>query len=318
LKELNKGKGLMEKKAYTVASLEEGARLDLFLTGRSNFSRSFLQKLCLGGNVYVDGERQLKCGYRVKDGQKVEVFIPPPEIMDAEPEDIPLEIIYEDGDLLVVNKPKGMVVHPAVGHRRGTLVNALLSHCGDLFPIGDRIRPGIVHRLDKDTSGLLVVAKNEPAFKELSRQLKARKVKREYRALVHNLPPVSKGTIDLPLGRDRNDRKKIAIREDGTGRRAVTHFKVLSQGGPFYLLSLRLETGRTHQIRVHLSSIGCPVVGDPLYGPKRSPFKKFGQFLHARELGFVHPRTAQYMEFRVEPGEEFSELLKYGGRNGAP
>ncbi|MGI6328471.1 MAG: RluA family pseudouridine synthase [Dethiobacteria bacterium] len=305
----------MEKKVHLVKSSEEGMRLDLFLSAREPaLSRSFLQKLCAKGNVFISGQQQFKSGYRVRENQKVEVWIPPPEIIAAQPEDLPLEIIYEDKELLVVNKPKGMVVHPAPGHHGGTLVNALLSHCDVLFALGDRIRPGIVHRLDKDTSGLLVVAKNEPSFRVLSAQIKEREMKREYYAIVHRLPPVDEGTIDLPLGRDPNNRKKIAVRKNGTGRRAVTHFKVLDKKGPFYLLSLRLETGRTHQIRVHLSYIGSPVVGDPLYGPKRSPYNKYGQFLHARTLGFKHPRSAEYMEFTAEPGKEFSDLLKYGGK----
>lgn len=308
----------MEKKFFTVEKGEEGKRLDLFLTAReSSFSRSFLQKLCLGGNVYIDGEKQLKTGYRVKEGQKIEVYIPPPERIEAEPEDIPLEIVYEDSDLLVINKPKGMVVHPAPGHYRGTLVNALLAHCKDLFAIGDRVRPGIVHRLDKDTSGLLVVAKNEMAFQSLSLQLKERKIEREYWAIVHSSPLKKAGTIDAPLGRDSRERKKFAVREDGKGRRAVTHYRVLGKVGPFYLLSLRLETGRTHQIRVHLAHIGCPVVGDPLYGPKRSPYKKFGQFLHARKLGFEHPRTGKYMEFIAEPGADFFHIITQEEDNGS-
>lgn len=308
----------MEKKVFMVEEKDEGSRLDLFLSFRlSGPSRSFIQKLCLGGNVYVDGDKQFKCGYRVKFAQEIEAHIPPPEKMEAEPEDIPLEIIYEDQDLLVINKAKGMVVHPAAGHRKGTMVNALLSHCTDLPAIGDKIRPGIVHRLDKDTSGLLVVAKNEAAFKDLTAQMKDRSIKREYRAIVHGLPPLSKGTIDLPLGRDLHDRKKIAVRFNEKGRRAVTHYEVLSQAGPFNLLSLRLETGRTHQIRVHLSYLGCPVVGDPLYGPKRSAYHKFGQFLHARTLGFKHPRSKKYIEFTVEPGEEFFKLLNMEEEDGS-
>jgi 23S rRNA pseudouridine1911/1915/1917 synthase len=308
----------MKRKIFIVGADEEGARLDLFLTARENSSsRSFWQKLCLGGNVIVDGEKRLKCGYRLKEGQKVEARIPPPEVIRAEPEDIPLEIVFEDRDLLVVNKPRGMVVHPAVGHRRGTLVNALLAHCRDLLTIGDRIRPGIVHRLDKDTSGLLVVAKNEPAFKHLAAQLKERKVKREYRAIVHGFPPPGVRTIDAPLGRDKYNRKKIAVQKNGTGRQAITHLKLLRKVGSFSFLSLLLETGRTHQIRVHLSFIGCPIVGDPLYGPKKSPFSQRGQFLHARTLGFIHPRSGEYLEFIVEPGEEFCAFLKMEGENDA-
>lgn len=308
----------MEKKVFTVEKGEEGKRLDLFLTSREgSFSRSYLQKLCLGGNVYINGEKQLKTGYRVKEGQIIEVYIPPPEKIEAEPEDIPLEIVYEDADLLVINKPKGMVVHPAVGHYRGTMVNALLAHCTDLLAIGDKVRPGIVHRLDKDTSGLLVVAKNEPTFQSLSLQLKERKMEREYRAIVHFPPPMNAGTIDAPLGRDSRDRKKFAVKEPGKGKRAVTHYRVLGKVGPFYLLSLRLETGRTHQIRVHLSHIGSPIVGDPVYGPKRSPYKKLGQFLHARKLAFNHPRTGEYMEFIAEPGDDFFQIISQEEKNGS-
>ncbi len=300
----------MEQKTFIVNAEEKGTRLDLFLTDRGgSSSRSFWQKLCLRGHVLVDGQKKLKSSYRLQEGQKVEVWIPPPETMRIEPEDIPLEIIYEDRDLLVVNKPKGMVVHPAAGHRRGTLVNALLAHCHDLSAIGDRIRPGIVHRLDKDTSGLLVVAKNEPTFKHLVAQLKARKVKREYRAIVQGWPSPGNKTIDAPLGRDKYYRKKMAVQKNGTGRPSITHFHVLKRLGSYSLLSLQLETGRTHQIRVHLASIGYPIVGDPLYGPKKASYRP-GQLLHARTLGFIHPRSGKYLEFIAEPGEEFCAFLK--------
>lgn len=302
----------MERKVFVVDAEEKGTRLDLFLTARGgSFSRSYWKKLCLQGNVLVDDQKKLKGSYRLQAGQRVEAWIPPPDIFRVEPEDIPLEVIYEDEDLLVVNKPRGQVVHPAAGHRRGTLVNALLAHCRALFDFDDQIRPGIVHRLDKDTTGLLVVAKNEPAFNNLSAQFKARKVKREYRALVRGRPPAEEGTIDAPLGRDRHYRKRMAIREDGTGRRSVTHYRVLKRWGSYALLSLLLETGRTHQIRVHLASIGCPVIGDPLYGPKKSSFNRQGQMLHARTLGFMHPRSKEYQEFIVEPGREFCEFLKW-------
>ncbi len=297
----------MEKKVFRVEEKEEGYRLDQFLTVRNDsFSRSYWQKNCRRGNVLIEGEVEKKTGTKLKAGQQIEVYIPPPEIMEAAPEDIPLDIVFEDGDLLVINKPKGMVVHPAVGHRQGTLVNALLAHCVDLSAIGDKIRPGIVHRLDKDTTGLLMVAKNEAAFRELSAQLKNRKVKREYRAIVHGSPQVREGMIDAPLGRDLLDRKKFAVRKDRTGRRAVTHFQVLKKKNSFALLSLHLETGRTHQIRVHMAFIGCPVVGDPLYGPRRSPYRDLGQLLHARTLGFIHPSRGEYLEFVAEPGKEFS------------
>ena len=297
----------MEKRVYLVEENEEGYRLDQFLTIRdSSFSRSYWQKNCRQGNVFIEGEVEKKSGAKLKAGQLIEVYLPPPEVMEAAPEDIPLDIVFEDKDILVINKPKGMVVHPAVGHRQGTLVNALLAHCGDLAAIGDKIRPGIVHRLDKDTTGLLVVAKNEPAFRGLSAQLKNRKVKREYRAIVHGSPQAKEGTIDAPLGRDLLDRKKFAVRTDGKGRRAITHYHVLKKKPSFSLLSLHLETGRTHQIRVHMAYMGFPVVGDPLYGPRRSPYRDLGQFLHARTLGFIHPSSGEYLEFVAEPGKEFS------------
>jgi 23S rRNA pseudouridine1911/1915/1917 synthase len=297
---------MMEKKVFWVEEKEEGCRLDQFLTVRGNsFSRSYWQKNCRRGNVFIDGQTEKKAGTRLKAGHKVEVFVPPPEVMEVEPEAIPLNIVYEDGDLLVINKPKGMVVHPAVGHRQGTLVNALLAHRSDLSAIGDKIRPGIIHRLDKDTTGLLMVAKNEMAFRKLGDQLKRREVKREYRAIVHGLLPSGEGMIDAPLGRDPLDRKRFAVREDGKGKEAVTYFKLLKKTPFFSLLSLRLDTGRTHQIRVHLASLGCPVVGDPLYGPRKSPYRELGQFLHARTLGFVHPSRGEYVEFVAEPGKDF-------------
>jgi 23S rRNA pseudouridine1911/1915/1917 synthase len=303
----------MEKKIFLVENNEEGSRLDQFLAVRGRpFSRSYWQKNCRRGNVFIDGRVEKKTATRLKADQKVEVFIPPPQIMEAEPEEIPLNIVYEDGDLLVINKPKGMVVHPAVGHPKGTLVNALLAHCSDLSSIGDKIRPGIIHRLDKDTSGLLMVAKNEGAFRQLSDQLKRREVTREYRAIVHSQPPSAKGTIDAPLGRDPRDRKRFAVRKDGKGREAVTHYELLLRVASFSLLSLRLETGRTHQIRVHLAFLGCPVAGDPLYGPKKSPYGELGQYLHARTLGFVHPTSGEYMEFVAEPGKEFFLFLNGG------
>ncbi|MEW5921806.1 MAG: RluA family pseudouridine synthase [Bacillota bacterium] len=303
----------MDKKVFRVGEEEEGLRLDLFLVGAAReISRSAVQKLCREGFVLVDGKEQQKTGLRLKEGQKVELTLPPPPDAKAEPEKIPLDIVYEDRDLLVLNKSRGMVVHPAAGHQRGTLVNALLAHCSVLPPAWEKSRPGIVHRLDKDTSGLLVVAKSEKAFRSLAQQLKDRKVKREYRAVVHGVPPQVQGTINASLGRDPRNRKKFAVVREGTGRRAVTHYRLLAKNGPFSVLSLHLETGRTHQIRVHLAYLGCPVVGDPLYGPQRSPYRQTGQLLHARKLGFLHPRNGEYLEFIVEPGEEFHPFLPGG------
>lgn len=300
---------MMECKVYYVRPEEEGERLDLFLFKRGKFvSRSYWQKLCQQGNVFVNGEKQIKPGYRVKESNKIEVFIPPPQILQAEAEEIPLEILYEDKDVVVINKPKGMVVHPAAGHYKGTLVNALLSHCSELSAIGDTIRPGIVHRLDKDTSGLMVAAKNEEAFKSLASQFKNRTIKREYITVVYGTPPLGEGTISAPLGRDRRDRKKFAVMEDGSGRIAITHYKVIKHCRPFSLLSVELQTGRTHQIRVHMAYIGCPVLGDPVYGPRRSPYRNEGQFLHSKRLGFIHPRSKNYQEFTKDPGEEFKKI----------
>lgn len=297
----------MEKRVFWVEQKEDGYRLDSFLTARDNsYSRSYWQKNCRQGNVFVAGQVEKKTGTKLKAGQQVEVYIPPPEVIEAVPETIPLDIVFEDEDLIIINKPRGMVVHPAVGHRHGTLVNALLAHCKDISAIGDRIRPGIVHRLDKDTTGLLMVAKNDAAFRKLGAQLKNREVKREYRAIVHGSPALSAGTIDAPLGRDPQDRKKFAVKNHGTGKKAVTHFQVLKRKSSFSLLSLHLETGRTHQIRVHMAFLGCPVVGDSLYGPRKSSYRDLGQLLHARTLGFIHPSRGEYLEFVAEPGKEFS------------
>lgn len=305
----------MEKRTYRVEEKETGMRLDLFLAAAaSDLSRSAAQKLCDRGLVLVDGSEQQKSSFRLQKGQLVELLPAPPPEPNARPEEIPLDIVFEDADVLVLNKPRGMVVHPAAGHQEGTLVNALLAHCYALPPAAEKNRPGIVHRLDKDTSGLLMVAKTDLAFQSLAQQLKDRSVTREYRAVVHGVPPAKKGTINAPLGRNPRERKKFAVVQRGSGRHAVTHYRLLGvkQKGPFSYLSLRLETGRTHQIRVHLSYLGCPVVGDPLYGPKRSPYREQGQLLHARKLGFTHPRSGAYVEFIREPGNEFLPFISQG------
>lgn len=300
----------MEKKEYRVGERDDGLRLDLFLAGTAaEFSRSYAQKLCRQGLVLIDGKEQCKAGFRLRHGQIIELYLPPPPQPKAEPEAIPLDIIYEDDDLLVLNKARGMVVHPAAGHRQGTLVNALLAHCRALPAAEEKNRPGIVHRLDKDTTGLMVVAKSDLAFRSLAQQIKDRKVKREYRAVVHGTPPVKQGTVNAPLGRDPHDRKKFAVVQSGKGRQAVTHYRVLVKNGPYSLLAVELETGRTHQIRVHLAHIGYPVVGDPLYGPKRSPHRGKGQLLHACKLAFQHPRSGEYLEFTAPPGEEFQPFI---------
>ncbi len=299
----------MEKKYFIVNEKYDGVRLDHFLSEmEESMSRSMLQKLCRQGLVLIDGKKQFKSGYRIKDGQQVLLCIPPPKTMEAKAESIPLDIVYEDSELLVVNKPKGMVVHPAAGNREGTMVNALLAHCKDLLAIGDKIRPGIVHRLDKDTSGLIVVAKNQDSFIKLSFQLRERRIKRQYLAVVHGSPVDQEGTINAPLGRDPRERKRFAVLKNGQGRFAITHYRVLQKRPFFSLLSLKLETGRTHQIRVHLAYLGCPVVGDPLYGPKHSPYKGVGQLLHSHKLGFIHPKSEEYLEFIVKPDSFFEQF----------
>ncbi len=302
-----------ENKCFIVDEQSSEMRLDLYLAQQEpGYTRSYWQKMCRQGNVTINGQAQTKPAFKLKPGQMIQVHIPAPQAMVADPENIPLEIIYEDQDLLVVNKPKGMVVHPAAGHRTGTLVNALLFHCQQLPAVGEKLRPGIVHRLDKDTTGLLVVAKDELSFGSLARQLKDREMKREYLAVVHGQPRRTSGTVNATLGRDPVDRKKFTVREAGAGRPAITHYQVLKILGPYSLLSLKLETGRTHQIRVHLAYLKCPVVGDPLYGPQKSPYRNMGQLLHAGTLGFQHPKSNEYMEFMVEPGDEFKNFLARG------
>lgn len=289
-------------------TIEQGdsGRLDKVLaTKLAQFSRSKLQRWIKNGLVRVNGQ-QVADKYKVKPGDQVVVTPEQPHKIDLEPEDIPLDIVYEDEDVLVVNKPQGMVVHPAPGHPDHTLVNALLYHC-PLSTINGEFRPGIVHRIDKDTSGLLMVAKNDQAHRSLAAQLKAKSTKREYVALVHGRIKEDKGTVDAPLGRSRKDRKKQAIVEGG--RHAVTHFQVLERFNRYTLIKCRLETGRTHQIRVHMASIGHPLAGDPLYGPRKT-LPGHGQYLHARLLGFVHPRTGKEMVFTAPLPADFQQMIE--------
>ena len=289
--------------------------VDAALTGRidkvlghhlKQFSRSQIQKWVTDGNVTVNGQ-PVKPKYKLAVGDQVVVSPEAPQKIDLEPENIPLDIVYEDDDVLVVNKPQGMVVHPAPGHPNHTLVNALLYH-SPLSTINGEFRPGIVHRIDKDTSGLLMVAKNDMAHRSLAAQLKAKTNQREYVALVHGVIKQEAGTIDAPIGRSRKDRKKQAIVSDG--RHAVTHFKVLKRYRHYTLVSCRLETGRTHQIRVHMKSIGHPLAGDPLYGPRKTLPGK-GQYLHARELGFKHPRTGKQLLFTAPLPDYFQRMLDH-------
>lgn len=287
--------------------VEEGmtGRIDKQLGHHFNqYSRSQIQKWIGDGNVKVNGH-PVKPKYKLAVGDEVTIEPEKPQKIDLEPENIPLDIVYEDDDVVVVNKPQGMVVHPAPGHPNHTLVNALLHHC-PLSTINGEFRPGIVHRIDKDTSGLLMVAKNDMAHRSLAAQLKAKTNKREYVALVHGVIKDDQGTIDAPIGRSRKDRKKQAIVSDG--RHAVTHFKVLKRYRHYTLVSCRLETGRTHQIRVHMKSIGHPLAGDPLYGPRKT-LPGAGQYLHARLLGFKHPRTGKEMAFTTPLPDYFQKML---------
>ena len=283
------------------------SRLDAFVNEQlEDLSRSQIQKFIKDGNILVNDQAASKTGLKLKNGDKIVVNVPEEEPLKAIPEDIPIDVVYEDEDVLVVNKPQGMVVHPAAGHPDKTLVNAILYHCQ--INDEDVIRPGIVHRIDKDTSGLLMIAKNNQAKQSLMKQLKEKSNLREYLAIVHGNFKEKTGKITAPLGRSKTDRKKQAIVEDG--RHAVTHFTVLEQFEDYSLLKLKLETGRTHQIRVHMQYIGHPVAGDPLYGPKHTLPGK-GQFLHAETLGFEHPRTHEWMEFSVEPPKIFQDTLTH-------
>lgn len=271
----------------------------------SDYSRSQIKQLLDGGNITVNGKNE-KAKYKVKTGDVIRLEEPETKTLELRPENIPLDIVYEDDDVIVVNKPQGMVVHPAPGHDEHTLVNALLYHC-PLSTINGTFRPGIVHRIDKDTSGLLMVAKNDKAHRSLAKQLKDKKNIREYVALVHGRISEDEGTINAPIGRSLKDRKKQAVIKDG--RNAVTHFEVLKRYRDYTLVKCILETGRTHQIRVHMKYIGHPLVGDPLYGPKKT-IKGNGQFLHAGKLGFVHPTTGKLLVFEAPLPEIFQECLE--------
>jgi 23S rRNA pseudouridine1911/1915/1917 synthase len=283
----------------------ETGRLDKVLAGAfPTHTRSQFQQWLKADLVTVN-QVPAKAKYKVQPNDHIQIQVPEPVPLDLKPQNIPLEIVYEDDDVIVVNKPQGMVVHPAPGHPDGTLVNALLAH-GPLSSINGVIRPGIVHRIDKDTSGLLMVAKNDLAHQSLAAQLKAKTTIREYIALVHGVIEEEKGTIDAPLGRSKNDRKKQAVIEGG--RHAVTHFEVLARFANYTLVKCILETGRTHQIRVHMKYIGHPVAGDPLYGPKKT-LKGAGQFLHAKKLGFKQPTTGKLLIFEAPLPEIFQKTL---------
>ena len=291
---------------YELTAEESGQRLDKYLAEKmTDLSRSRIKELVQAGEVLVNGKKS-KVSYKVQKGDLIQVTVLPLEPLALEAENIPLDIVYEDKDVIVVNKPQGMVVHPAAGHPSHTLVNALLYHTRDLADSPEGFRPGIVHRIDKDTSGLLMVAKNAAARESLEKQLATKSNKRQYLAIVHGNFAEEEGTIDAPIGRNPKDRKQMAVVEKG--KSAVTHFKVLEQYQGYSLVECQLETGRTHQIRVHMAYIGHPLAGDPLYGPRKT-LPGHGQFLHAKTLGFEQPRTGEWLEFSVQPPEIFQQTV---------
>ena len=286
----------------------ENSRLDVFVSLVADISRSRAAQLLENGNVLLNGEAAKK-NTKLKNGSCVKIILPDPEVYDVTPENIPLDIVFEDSDLLVVNKPKGMVVHPAAGNYSGTLVNALMYHCGDsLSGINGVMRPGIVHRIDKNTSGLLIVAKNDNSHKHLAEQIKEHSFTREYEAVVYGKLKNDSGTVNAPIARHPKERKQMAVVEGG--REAVTHYTVIERLDGFTHIGLRLETGRTHQIRVHMAYIGHPVAGDEVYGPKKVIKELGGQCLHAKKIGFIHPRTGKYTEFDSPLPDYFVNFLK--------
>lgn len=300
----------MEEFIFIIEQEEVGNRIDVFLAENSeDLSRSAAQKLIDEEHVLVNGKKT-KSNYKLRLQDKIQMQVPEAVEVEILPEDIALDILYEDKDVIVVNKPQGMVVHPAPGHSSGTLVNALLFHCkNDLSGINGQKRPGIVHRIDKDTTGVLMVAKNDVAHQSLAEQLAKHTITRKYNAIVFNGFQEDEGTVDQPIGRNPLDRKKMAITHKHS-RHAVTHYRVLERLGQFTLIEAQLETGRTHQIRVHMTHIGHPLLGDLVYGPKKQPFRLDGQALHARVLGFEHPTTGEYMEFEAPLPDSFLEVLK--------
>ena len=294
---------------YIVKNESQGKRLDKYVTEQNTeITRTAVQRLIDEKNILVNGKEQ-KASYKVNENDVVEVEVPEPKKIEIKAEDIPIELIYEDSDIVVVNKPKGMVVHPGNGNLDGTLVNAIMAKCeGSLSGIGGEIRPGIVHRIDKDTSGLLIVAKNDKAHVNLSEQIKEHKVKKTYIALVRGVVKENEATIDMPIGRSKTDRKKMAVCKDG--KNAVTHIKVLKRWEHYTLLQVNIETGRTHQIRVHLSYIGYPIIGDYTYSNGKNEFGVVGQCLHAQKLEFKHPTTNKIMELEAPLPEYFQEIIQ--------
>ena len=295
---------------YHVTEQNQGMRIDQFLCMcQPDVSRSAIQKRIKDGNVLVQG-KNCKANYRISQGDTIALFVPEPVEVSIQPQDIPLDILYEDKDLLIVNKPKGMVVHPAPGHPDGTLVNAIMYHCKDsLSGINGEIRPGIVHRIDQDTTGSLIVCKNDQAHIKIAEQIKVHSINRIYRGIVIGHPAEDEGLVHAPIGRNPNDRKKMAINEKN-GKDAITHYRLLKRFKDYSYMEFKLETGRTHQIRVHMASIGHPLLGDVLYGPKKCPYKLQGQTLHAAVIGFVHPTSGEYLEVEAPLPDYFKHLLE--------
>lgn len=300
----------MDRFCFEITENEDGERIDKCLAALTDsLSRSYIQRLIKDEAVRVNGS-PVKGSYRVKQEDQLEFELPEAVEPDIEPEDIPLDILYEDKDVIVVNKPKGMVVHPAAGHYSGTLVNALMFHCGkELSGINGCMRPGIVHRIDMDTTGSVIACKNDMAHNCIAEQLKEHSLTRRYVAICHGVLREDEGTIDRPIGRHPTERKKMAVNERN-GKRAVTHYKVLQRFRDYTYIECRLETGRTHQIRVHMASIGHPLLGDEVYSNRKSPYKLQGQTLHAKILGFRHPSTGEYIETEAPLPEYFEHLLK--------
>lgn len=299
----------MQSNIFLINEENSQQRVDKYLSEQmADFSRARVQKLLEDGQVTVN-EKVVKANQKLKTNDQVVIHVPDAVHIDIPAEDIPLDIVYEDRDILVVNKPKEMVVHPALGHHTGTLVNALMYHCkGRLSGINGELRPGIVHRIDKNTTGLLVVCKSDYAHNFIANQLRVHSITRKYHAIVYNSLKEDEGTINLPIGRDPKDRKKMAVNYEN-GKDAVTHYRVLQRFQNFTYIECQLETGRTHQIRVHMTHLGHPLLGDDVYGPKTCPYHLTGQTLHAKTLGFIHPQTRKYMEFDSELPEYFKKLL---------
>lgn len=299
----------MEDFSYLIGPEDEDVRVDKWISSMfDTLSRSYIQKLIKDNLIFINGRPQ-KASYRVKDGDEIRFQIPDAVRPDIAAEEIPLSVLYEDGDVLIVDKPKGMVVHPAPGHYSGTLVNAVMYHCREnLSGIGGVLRPGIVHRIDKDTTGSLIICKNDLAHQKIAAQLKEHSITRRYRAIVYGGFREAEGCVAAPIGRDSKDRRKMAV-DTANGKEAVTHYRVLKAYRDYSYIECQLETGRTHQIRVHMSHIGHPLLGDPVYCGRKSPYRLNGQTLHAMTIGFIHPSTGQYLEISAPLPEYFNHLL---------